>query len=91
MEIRYAARFHRDLEGLRNGNLNRQVEQLIGDLKAAANLLEIRGVERLTARGRQYRIRVGAYRVLASSEANAVTLLTVRHRRDAYPRGGRRG
>ena len=63
MEVSFDDSFNRDLRRIRDTALRRRVERAIGDVEAAPTISEIPGIERMRARGRFYRIRVGEYRI----------------------------
>ena len=84
MEIRYGAGFNRDLARIRNPDLSRRIERIIGDLKAASTITDVRGLRSMTGAERHYRIRIGDYRLGVSVDGDAVTLLRFVHRREIY-------
>lgn len=63
MEIRFHSQFNHDLRRLRNASLAARLEQVIGELKAAPTIRDVRGVSRMTSPGDHYRIRIGEYRL----------------------------
>ena len=84
MEIRYHARFNRDLRRLRNPSLAHSIEQIISELKAASNLADVRGVRRLRGGGHHYRIRIGDYRLGITQDGDAIILRRFLHRSEIY-------
>ena len=84
MRVRYRPRFDRELRRTRNAALRRRVESAIEDVKVASTISEIPGIERMRARGRFYRIRVGEYRIGVEVEDDVVILVRFGHRSDVY-------
>ena len=74
MEVRYTARFNRDLSQLRDRQLALQVNEVIDNLKAASQLTEVAGVRHLTGVGSRYRIRIRNYRLVFLMEGNIAYL-----------------
>jgi len=57
--------------------------RILAKIEAMSN--DLRGdVKRLTGFTREYRLRVGDYRVLFETEGRSVIIYRVRHRREAY-------
>ena len=86
MEVRYTARFNRDLSQLRNRQLALLVNEVIDDLKAASQLTEVAGVRHLTNVGSRYRIRIRNYRLVFLMEGNIAYLERFLHRGEIYRR-----
>lgn len=84
MEIRYGARFQRDLERARNADLYRRVEMLIEQIKSAPTISDVRNVRKIQGWENLYRIRIGDYRLGLEVEDDIVSLLVLGHRRDFY-------
>jgi len=82
-EVKYEVQFKpkavRDIEGLPTRIQNRvlsRIEEMSNDLKG--------DVKRLTNYSLEYRLRVGAYRVLFEIEGETIIIYRIRHRREAY-------
>ncbi len=80
-EVAFKPKALRDLESLSPEVARRIIDKidtmrdgLVGDIK------------RLMSHTREYRLRVGDYRVLFEIEANSIVIYRVRHRREAYNR-----
>ncbi len=84
MELRYHARFNRDLQRLRNPTLAQSIERIIAELKAASSLTEVRGVRRLRGEGRHYRIRIGEHRLGITQDGDTIILRRFLHRSQIY-------
>ena len=81
--MRYDVQFKpgalRDMEGLSSqirARLLARIEEMSNDLKG--------DVKRLTSFTPEYRLRVGAYRVLFEIEGEKIVIYRIRHRREAY-------
>ena len=84
MEVRFDTSFNRDLRRIRDADLRRRVERAIGNVEAASTISEIPGIERMTARGRFYRIQVGKYRIGVEVEGDVAILVRFGHRSEIY-------
>jgi mRNA interferase RelE/StbE len=84
MRVRYRPRFDRELRRTRNAAVRCRVESAIEDVKAASTVSEIPGIERMRARGRFYRIRVGKYRIGVEVEGDVAILVRFGHRSEIY-------
>ncbi len=84
MEIRYGSRFNRDLARRRNPDLNRSVERVIEELKAASSIREVGNVRKMEGWESLYRIRIGDYRLGLELEDDTAILLRIGHRREFY-------
>ena len=89
MEVRYTARFNRDLGRIRERRVAQSVEEAIDALKAANWLAEVPGVTRLANRGARYRMRIGEYRMIMLGDDEGLILERLLHRREVYSRRGR--
>ena len=86
MDVRFTARFNRDLERIRDRQVAQSVEQAIETLKAANRLTDVVGVSHIVNRGPRYRMRIGDYRLIILSEGDALILERILHRREVYGR-----
>ena len=84
MEVRFDTSFNRDLRRVRDSALRRRVGRAIERVEAAPTLSEIPGIERMTARGRFYRIQVGKYRIGVEVEGDVAILVRFGHRSEIY-------
>ena len=64
--------------------MRRRVERAIERVEAASTISEIPGIERMTARGRFYRIQVGKYRIGVEVEGDVAILVRFGHRSEIY-------
>ena len=85
MNVERTPAFNRDLRRLRSAATLRQLEQVISELTAASNLMELANViRRLRAQGRHYRIRVGDYRLGITMDGDTAALQRFLHRSEFY-------
>ncbi len=84
MEIRYKARFHRDIRRIRDRALSGNIERVIEELKAATSITEVRNVRKIAGWEHHYRIRVGSHRLGLELVGDVVILERFGHRRDFY-------
>ena len=86
MDVRFTARFNRDLQRIRDRQVAQSVEQAIDALKAADRLTDVAGVSRLVNRGPRYRMRIGDYRLVMLLDGEGLILERILHRREVYGR-----
>ena len=86
MNVEPTRLFRRDVRQLGSAQVRRQLDQVIRELTEAANIEEVSGVSRMTARGRHFRIRIGNYRLVMLLEGDALILERILHRREVYGR-----
>lgn len=84
MNVERTPGFNRDLRRLRSARTLRHVERVIEELAAATNLTELTNVRRLQAEGRNYRIRVGDYRLGITMADDVAVLRRFLHRNEIY-------
>ena len=78
-DVRFKPRAIKDIEGLPSrvqGRVFARIEEMRDDLKG--------DVKRLTNFTREYRLRVGDFRVLFEIERETNIIYRIRHRREAY-------
>ena len=84
MKLDFKTSFRRDLRRIRDTDTQNRLRVVIGELEAASSISEIRGIVRIRAVGRHYRIRVGEYRMGISVDGNVLILARFLHRSDIY-------
>ena len=84
MNVQFRTSFLRDLKGISDTALRGRVKELILGLESAGDLLEVKDVKRLHAKGRYYRIRVGDYRMGIVVEGNTAACVRFLHRSEIY-------
>ena len=84
MRIAFEASFARDLKRVKDKQLLRRVEQVIGEIKAATELSDIKRLSKLRGYDTFYRIRLGDYRIGIEVLEDKVILARLLHRKDIY-------
>jgi mRNA interferase RelE/StbE len=84
VRIAFEASFARDLKRVKDKQLLRRVEQVIGEIKAATELSDIKRLSKLKGHDTFYRIRLGDYRIGMEVLEDEVILVRILHRKDIY-------
>ena len=84
MKVEFKSSFARDLRKLRDEEVRRKVQHLIGLVERSPSLDAVPGVKKLQFSGEYYRIRVGDYRVGIAIVDGVVVFVRFLHRRDIY-------
>ncbi|MGA9351170.1 MAG: type II toxin-antitoxin system RelE/ParE family toxin [Anaerolineae bacterium] len=84
MRIAFETSFARDLKRVKDEQLLRRVEQVIGEIKAATELSDIKCLSKLKGYDTFYRIRLGDYRIGIEVLEDKVILVRILHRKDIY-------
>ena len=84
MRIAFEASFARDLKRVKDKQLLRRVQQVIGEIKAATELSDIKRLSKLRGYDTFYRIRLGDYRIGIEVLEDKVILVRILHRKDIY-------
>ena len=85
MKLDSSPRFNRDLRRIRDVNIRRGIERTIAQLEAASHLTELRNIRKVrSASGRDYRVRIGDYRLGITVEGDVVILVRFLKRGEFY-------
>ena len=84
MEVEFRTSFTRDLRRIRSAEVRQRVLRKLEELETALTIEEVSGTRRLTADGRQYRIRMGDYRLGITIDGQVAVLVRFLHRREIY-------
>ena len=84
MEVEFRTSFTRDLRRIRSAEVRQRVLRKLEELEAASTIEEVSGSRRLTADGRQYRVRIADYRLGITMEGEMAVLVRFLHRREIY-------
>ena len=84
MRIAFEASFARDLKRVKDKQLLRRVEQVIGEIKAATELSDIKRLGKLKGHDTFHHIRLGNYRIGIEVLEDKVILVRILHRKDIY-------
>ena len=84
MKTRFKSSFGKDLKSIRSKPVLEAVAKLIELVERARNLQAIPDVKKLKAKGNQYRIRVGDYRVGITASKDEITFVRCLDRKEIY-------
>ncbi|MCI0439934.1 MAG: type II toxin-antitoxin system RelE/ParE family toxin [Chloroflexi bacterium] len=84
MKVEFLTSFSRDIRRIRDRDLLRRIQRAIEAVEAASTLQEIRGLRRLQAEGRYYRIRLGEYRIGLVIDDDTVVFVRFLNRNEFY-------
>lgn len=84
MEVRFDARFSRDIRRMRSPQDIRRLRRKIEELEAAPDLSSVSNVVRMEGWENRYRIRIGDYRLGIELDGEAAILQRFGHRREFY-------
>ncbi len=84
MNIRYEARFKRDLQNIRDKNLLKRVRQVIDDVKKADDLRGLTRLRKIKGYERYYRFKIGDHRIGVEITGNEMIFVRFLHRREVY-------
>ena len=84
MNVRYEARFERDLRNIRNKNLLQRMRNVIDEVKKAGNTQQISNLKKLKGYEIFYRIKLGDYRIGIEIVEDEIIFVRFLHRREVY-------
>jgi mRNA interferase RelE/StbE len=84
MNVEFAEKFYKDLNGLKSKELRNRIADIIDECRNAVSLVEIRNLKKLSGYKFYYRVRVGDYRIGIEVNEAMVKFLRVAHRKDIY-------
>ena len=86
MNVEATRLFLRDVRELGSAQIRHRLDRVIQELIEADNITEVNGVERLTAPGNHYRIRIGDYRLGITVDGETAVLRRFLPRGEIYRR-----
>ena len=86
MNVEPTRLFRRDVRQLGSAQIRRRLDRVIQELIEADNITNVAGVERMTAPGLHYRIRIGDYRLGVTMVGETVVLRRFLPRGEIYKR-----
>ena len=86
MNVEPTRLFRRDVRQLGSAQIRRRLDQVIQELTEADNITEVAGVQRITAPGLHYRVRIGSYRLGITMDGETVVLRRFLPRGEIYQR-----
>ena len=85
MKVTYQRRFLKDIQNIKDKNLNQKIVNVIEEIKSTESLQNLNSVKKLKGHSNAYRIRVGDYRIgLLCDGDGIVELARVAKRNDIY-------
>ena len=84
MQVEFRKTFRQDLKTLKDRKILNRVQQIVEEVEAANNLLDIRNIKIIQGYEGFYRIRVGDYRVGLFVEEGIIAFVRVLHRKEIY-------
>lgn len=86
MQVEPTRLFQRDVRLLGSAQIRSRLNQVIRELMEADNIAEVAGIERMTALGFHYRIRIGGYRLGITMDGETAILRRFLPRGEIYRR-----
>jgi len=84
MQVEFRKTFRQDLKTLKDRKILNRIQQVVEEVEAANNLLDIRNIKIIQGYDGFYRIRVGDYRVGLFVENSVTAFVHVLHRKEIY-------
>ena len=84
MQVEFRKTFRQDLKTLKDRKILNRIQQIVEEVEAANNLLDIRNIKIIQGYEGFYRIRVGDYRVGLFVEEGIIAFVRVLHRKEIY-------
>ncbi|MDU9047511.1 MAG: type II toxin-antitoxin system RelE/ParE family toxin [Candidatus Electrothrix sp. Rat3] len=84
MNVKFEARFSKDLRRIKDGSLLKRIKELIVSCQEAESLAEIRQVKKLKGYDTFYRVRIGNYRIGVELVQDELVFVRCLHRKEVY-------
>ncbi|MCI5162494.1 MAG: type II toxin-antitoxin system RelE/ParE family toxin [Candidatus Electrothrix sp. AX5] len=84
MNVKFEARFSKDLLRIKDGKLLKRIKELIFSCKEAENLSAVRQVKKLKGYDTFFRIRIGDYRIGLEFFDDELIFVRCLHRKEIY-------
>ena len=84
MNIKFEAKFEKDLKEIKDRNILAKLKQIILNCKQAESLAQITNIKKLQGYDSFYRIRLGDYRIGMEVIENEIIFTRFLHRKDIY-------
>jgi mRNA interferase RelE/StbE len=84
VQIKYEARFEKDLKKIQDINLLKRIKELINTIKQANSVFDIPQIKKLKSYNSFYRIKIGNYRIGFEIASEILILTRILHRKDIY-------
>lgn len=86
MDVLYESSFAKDLKHIKDKLLLKRIHNVIEEVKAANELVDVRHLKKLQGYDTFYRLRLGDYRIGVEVEDKIVIFVRILHRKDIYRR-----
>jgi mRNA interferase RelE/StbE len=86
VDVLYESSFAKDLKRVKDKQLLKRVQNVIEEIKAANELVDVRNLKKLEGYITFYRLRLGDYRIGIEVEDKIVIFVRILHRKDIYRR-----
>jgi mRNA interferase RelE/StbE len=84
MIVEIDRRFQKDINSVKDTQLNVSVIRVIKQIQSSNNLLEIKNIRKLKGFKNLYRIRLGDYRIGLEYTKEKITIIRLLHRKTIY-------
>jgi mRNA interferase RelE/StbE len=84
VNVKFEARFSKDLRTIREQKLLNKVKEVIDDCKSASSLSDINRVKKMQGYDNFYRIRIGEYRIGIEIIDDEIIFTRFLHRKEVY-------
>ncbi len=84
MQVKFEAKFAKDLRAIRDQKLLNKVKEIIDDCKSVNTLSEINHIKKMQGYDSFYRIRLGGYRIGLEIINDEIIFTRFLHRKDVY-------
>jgi mRNA interferase RelE/StbE len=85
MIVEFDKSFLKSLDKLKDSDVKRRIEYVIGEFDKASNISDIKNLKKLIGFKTYYRIRIGDYRLGIDLKAgNIARFIVIAHRKDIY-------
>ena len=84
MNVMFKGSFARDLKGIKDQSIKREIKILIESIERAQSLQELPNVKKLKGNDHHYRVKLGDYRIGLLVDGDTVSFVRFLHRKDIY-------
>ena len=84
MQVKFEARFAKDLRAIRDQKLLNKIKEIVDECKSANSLSELNQLKKMQGYDSFYRIRSGEYRIGIEIVADEIIFTRFLHRKDIY-------
>jgi mRNA interferase RelE/StbE len=84
VQIKYEARFEKDLRKIQDSNLLKRIKEFINIIKKAESIFDVPQIKKLKGYNSFYRIKIGNYRIGFEVVSEILIFTRILHRKDIY-------